>query len=141
MVRAWRAADPAPGPAGELPGGIGRAPEHVRHLGERHGEQVVQDEREPLGRGERVEHDKQGQADRVREHRLVLRIAERGGRTGPRRPGRGAGPGGRLNRSRPGVAHGLLGSAPAGPEHVQRYPGDDRRQPAAEVVDRGDLGA
>jgi hypothetical protein len=52
-----------------------RPPEHLRHLGERHREHVVQDEGEPLGGRERVEHDQQRQADRVGEHRLVLRVA------------------------------------------------------------------
>ena len=49
-IRAGRTAYPATGPAGELPRRVGRAPEHGRHLGERHREHVVQHEREPLGR-------------------------------------------------------------------------------------------
>ena len=77
---AGRAAHPAPGPAGELTRRLGRASEHRRHIGERHREHVMQHEREPLGRGEHIQHDQQGPADRVSEHRLVRRIA--GGATG-----------------------------------------------------------
>ena len=42
---------PAAGAAGELPRGGRRAPDDGRDLVERHGEHVVQHEREPLGRG------------------------------------------------------------------------------------------
>jgi hypothetical protein len=34
----------------------------------------VQDESQPLGRGQGLEHDQQGEADGVGEQRLVLRI-------------------------------------------------------------------
>ena len=65
--------DPAAGAAGELAGGGGRAVEHRGDVVERHREHVVKDEREPLGGGERVEHDEQGQTDRISEQRLLLR--------------------------------------------------------------------
>ena len=58
----------------------GRAAHDRRDLLERHGEQVVQHEREPLGRRERVQHDQQRQPDRVGQHRLVLRAGASGGR-------------------------------------------------------------
>jgi len=109
-IRAGRAADPAPGPAGQLPRRVRRAPEHGRHLGERHGEQVVQDEREPFGRRERVQHDQQREADRVREHGLVLRIA---GRPAPARPGHRAVPGRHLRGARPGITDRFLVPVPA----------------------------
>jgi len=65
---------PAPGPAGQLAGGRGGALHDGRDLVKGHGEQVVQHEREPFGRGQSVQHHEQGQADRVRQHRLVLRV-------------------------------------------------------------------
>ena len=49
-------------------------------------------------------------------------------------PGRRAVPGRHLRGARPGIADRLLVPAPARPEHVERHPGDDRRQPAAEVL-------
>ena len=70
-------AHPPPGPAGELAGGGRGALDHRRDLVERHGEHVVQHERQPLGRGERVQHDQQRQPDRVGEQRLLLGVAGR----------------------------------------------------------------
>ena len=61
-------------PAGELARRLGRAVDDRRDLVERHREHVVQHEREPLGRLERLEHDEQREADRVGQHRLVLRV-------------------------------------------------------------------
>ncbi len=57
--------DPSAGAAGELAGsGRGAVPDGGDLL-ERHGEDVVQDEGEPLGGGEDVEHHHQRRADRV----------------------------------------------------------------------------
>ncbi len=53
---------------------VGRAIEDRRDLVERHGEQVVQDEREPLGGRERLDHDVKCETDRVREHGRLLGI-------------------------------------------------------------------
>ncbi len=54
-LRRRRPLNPAARPAGELTRRIGRASDHLGDLVERHREQVVQDERETLGRLERVE--------------------------------------------------------------------------------------
>ena len=81
----------------------------------------MQHEGEPLGRGERVEDDEQGQADRVRDHGLVLGIGllvDRDDRL--REPG----------------ADEVLAARPARAQHVQADPPDDGGQPPAEVVDR-----
>jgi hypothetical protein len=48
------AADPPPGAAGQHLRRVRGSVDHWPHLGERHPEQVVQDEREPLRRRERV---------------------------------------------------------------------------------------
>src|SRR5438034_8203547 len=55
---------PPAGAAGELARRGRRAADDRGDLVERHVEHVVQDEREPLGRAERVEDDQQRQADR-----------------------------------------------------------------------------
>ena len=49
----------------------------------------------------------------------------------------GIGPGRRVvdDRLRPEAVERLLAAGPAGPEHVQADPGDDRRQPPLEAVD------
>jgi hypothetical protein len=89
------------------------------------GEHVVQHERQPLGRGQRVQHHEQRQAHRVGEHRLVFRPgAVRAARdlVGQVRPGR------------------VLAPGLAGLEHVQRDPGHDRGQPAAEVLHLAGIG-
>ena len=68
-----RAAHAAAGAAGELAcGGRGTVHDRRDRL-ERHREQVVQDEREPLRRRQRLEHDQQREADAVGQQRLVLR--------------------------------------------------------------------
>ena len=93
---------------------------------ERHGEHVVQDEREPLLGRERVEDDEQREADGVGHQRLALGLR-----------GRAAGAvAGRLHdRLRQPRADVLLAARAAGAQHVQRDARDDGRQPAAEVVD------
>ncbi len=48
-------------------------------LFERHAEHVVQDERQPLRRAERLEHHQKRQADGVGEQRLVLGVDPVGG--------------------------------------------------------------
>ena len=70
-----RALDPAAGPAGQLPGRGRGAVQDRGDLLERHGEHVVQHERQPLGRGQRVQHHQQRQPDRVGQQRLVLGVA------------------------------------------------------------------
>ena len=85
-------------------------------------EDVVEHERQALGRLERLEHDEQGGADRVGGERLALRV--RGGVVGERddRVGQPA----RLERG--------LAAALAGVEHRQAHAGGDRRQPRAHVL-------
>ena len=86
----------------------------------------MKDEREPFRWGERLEHHEQRQADRVGEQRLVLGVGAVSGVD-----------------DRVGHAHveRLLAPRSARAEHVQRHACDDRRQPAAEVLDLARVGA
>jgi hypothetical protein len=81
----------------------------------------VQHEGESLRRRERVEHDEQREADRVGQHRLVLRLG----------PALGV---------RPVQLQRLLAARAPATQHVQAHPADDRGQPAAEVVHAGGPG-
>jgi hypothetical protein len=115
---------PPPRPARQLPRSRRRLPDDRRDVLERYGEHVVQHERQPLGRRQRLQYDEQRKADRIRLHRFELRIGyvdigERGGV----------------------VADGLLGMATPQPQHVQADPPDHGRQPAAEVLDGVGVGA
>jgi hypothetical protein len=80
----------------------------------------VEDEGEPLGRGQGVQHHEEGQPDRVGEQRLVLGLEtclwtdDRVGQTG---------------------LEGLLAPPLPRAKHVQTDAGDDRRQPATHVLD------
>ena len=112
--------------ARELPRRGRRATDDRRDLVERHREHVVQHEREPLGRRQRLEHDQQREADRVGEHRLAAR---------DRRP-----PPGRDRFWQPRVQR-LLAPRLARAQHVQADARDHRRQPAAQVVDTARVGA
>ena len=125
--RRRRVAHAAPGAACELAGRLRRAVDHRRDLVEWHREHVVQHEREPFGRAERVEHDLQRDPDGVRQQRLVL----------------GVGPGHRRadERLRNEGVQRLLAARPARAEHVQADPRDDRRQPRVEAVDLRRVGA
>ena len=62
----------ASGPAGELPRRRGGPTDHRGDLLERQLEHVMEHERQPLGRGQGVEHDEERQADRVGQQRLLL---------------------------------------------------------------------
>ena len=76
-----RRADPAAGRGGQLAAG-GRGPaDDLGHVGERVAEDVMQHERDPLGRGHRLQHDQEGHADRLVEGDPVGRVG------GGRRPG------------------------------------------------------
>ena len=120
-----RAADAPPRAACELTG-RGRAPlDDRRDLLERHPEHVVQDEGEPLRRRQRVEHDEQREADRVGEQRLVLGAVRRQ----------------RDDRLRQLRADEVLATRAAGAQQVEADAGDDRRQPAAHVLDLARLRA
>ena len=112
--------DAAPRAAGELPRRLRRAIDEAGDLVERHGEHVVQHERQPLGRCERLEHHEQRQPHRVGQQRLVL----------------GLGP---VVAADDRVGHAdvqrLLAPRPARAQHVEAHPRDDRRQPRAQVLD------
>jgi hypothetical protein len=122
----WCTADAAPRTTRELAGRLGGPVDDRRDLVERDGEHVVQDEGQPFGRGQRLEHDQQRQADRVGEQRLVL----------------GVGPVCGID-DRVGNVHveRLLGPRSARAEHVQRHACHDRRQPGAKVLDLARVGA
>jgi hypothetical protein len=85
-----------------------------RDLPERHGERVVQDERELLGRGERLQHREEREADRVGQQGLVL----------------GVGPVFAVHdRLRHAHAPGLLAPGLARAQHVEANSRHDRGQP------------
>ena len=64
----------APGAAGQLlRGGFGTV-KGTGDVGKRHAEHVVQDEREPLGGSQGIEHHEQRQPDRLGEQRLVFGV-------------------------------------------------------------------
>jgi hypothetical protein len=86
----------------------------------------VQHERESLRRGQRVQHREQRQSDRIRQQRLVLGID-------PVRPVD--------ERIGKPACERLLAPRLAGAEHVQRDPGDNGRQPGAEVLEPARVGA
>ena len=117
------------GPAGQLTGG-GRGRAYDRcDLVERHPEEVVEDEGDPLAGLEPVEHDEQRDANGVGEDRLLGRVRCAGG--------------GRRDRI-PGVVRELRQVfAPGRPrtEHVETDPGDHRREPAVEVGDLAGVAA
>jgi hypothetical protein len=83
----------------------------------------VKDERQSLGRREGVEYDQERETDRVRQKRLLLGLE-------------------RVLGADDGIgqvhAAGLLATYVAGAQHVETDAGDDRRQPAAEVLDTFD---
>ena len=67
-----RALHPPAGAARELACGLRAAADDRRDLVEGQREHVVQDEREPFGGSERLEHDVEGEADAVGDQSLVL---------------------------------------------------------------------
>jgi hypothetical protein len=113
-------------PACELARGGRRAVDDRGDLVERHGEHVVQHERQALGRRQRLQHHEQGEADRVGQQRLVLGIEP-------------------LRRAHDRVGHvdveRLLAPRAPRAQHVQRHARDDRGQPTTEVVDLARLRA
>ena len=113
------------GAAGQLARRLGRSVDDRRDLVEGHGEDVVQHEREALGRAQRVEYDEQCDTDGVSEQRLVL----------------GVGP---VRRVDDGVGHvrriALLASGLAGAQHVEGHPRDHRGEPGPEVFDVARVG-
>ena len=111
----------------ELPG-RGRAALHDRRdVVERHGEHVVQHEREPLGGLQVLQDDEQGQAHRVGLKHLLRRVDMR------------QGPEHRVRDE--GVAHGLLAACGARAQEVEADAAGHRGEPAAEVLDVVRVGA
>ncbi len=120
------AAHAAPRPARELAGRVRCPADDLGDLVERHAEHVVEDEREALGRRQRLEHDEQREPERVREDRCLLGIdlvvqAH--------------------DRLRQPAADVFLSPRTAGSQHVEADAADDGRQPAAEVRDGRRIGA
>src|SRR5712691_1739669 len=68
-------ADAAAGRGGQLAGCLRRPADDAGHVREGVAEDVVEDERDPLGRGHRVEHDQEGHADRLVQRDPVGRVA------------------------------------------------------------------
>jgi hypothetical protein len=66
-----------------LPGRHRGAVDDGADLAERHSEDVVQDEREPFGGSQRVQHHHQRDTDRIGQQRLVLGVGL-AGRVGAR---------------------------------------------------------
>ncbi|EMD21640.1 hypothetical protein C791_1301 [Amycolatopsis azurea DSM 43854] len=83
----------------------------------------MQDEREPLGGSQGVQHHHQRHPDRVGQQRVVLGARMRRGGLGRQRPG------------------GLFAPDLTRLEHVQADPGDDRGQPSARVLHLAGVGA
>jgi hypothetical protein len=80
----------------------------------------VEHERQPLSRGQRVEHDQQRQTDPLGQQRLLLWVQV---------------PLGGDDRVWQVRFEGVLAAVSAGAQHVQALPGHHGGQPAAEVVD------
>ena len=114
-----RGAQAVPGPAGQLLGRGRRTVKYRADLLEGHGEDVVQDEREPLGRRQRVQDDQQGDADGIGQDRVLggIIVDPRDDRVGHVRVQRV------LAASRPGA------------QHVQAHAGHDGGEPRAQVPD------
>ena len=113
-------AGPAPGPAGQLGRRTRRGTDDRAHLVERDPEQVVQHERGPLARVQRVEHHEQREGDLVRLLRGGLRVGVEAG------------------HDRVGQVHvdRILAPGRAGAQQVEADPADHGGQPAAQVVHR-----
>jgi hypothetical protein len=69
-----------PGPSGHLAAGGRRLAQRLRDGGERHLEDIVQDERHPFSRGQAVKHDDEGEADLIVEGDPVGWVDRRGRR-------------------------------------------------------------
>jgi hypothetical protein len=93
-----------------------------RDLVEGDGEQVVQHEREPLGGRQRVEHYEQRGAHRVGQHRLAFGVHP-------------------VDRVGHVLVQQLLTPRPARLQHVETDAGDDRGQPATQVLHATGAGA
>ncbi len=114
-------------PAGKLSRRGRRAIDHRGDLLERDGEDVMENEGESLRRRELLQDHQQRESDRVGDESGVFGIALVGG-----------------SDDRVGHVDGvevLLATGLSRAEHVEADPGDDGRQPAAEVLDVVDVGS
>jgi hypothetical protein len=119
MLAVVEVLDPAPGPAGELPGGL-RGTAHDSADGvERNGEHVVEDEGHALLGRHRIEHDQQGRADRLGQDDRLRRVSF----------------GHRLVDVGDVVSEEVLGSGTAGPQAVETDPPRHGREPPGDVLD------
>ena len=109
----------AAGAAGQLACRARGTPDDGPDLVEGQVEHVVQHERDPLGGGQRLQDHQQREADRIGEQHLLL---------GARRFLAAHGRLGHVH------AHRLLAPRLPRAQHVQAYPGGDRRQPSAQVL-------
>ena len=121
-----RALDASAGTARELPRRRRRSADDRCDLVERHGEDVVQHEGDTLGGRQRIEHDQQGEPDRIAQQGFLLGIDP-------------------LLRTQDGIREvrlqGRLAPRLARSQHVEADPPDDRRQPGPQVVDLARVGA
>ena len=122
---ALRGADAAAGRGGQLAACRRGAADDLGHFGEGVAEDVVQDERDALGRGHRFEHDQERHADRLIEGDPVGRVG-RGAARPPADPLRGFG-----QRLGDPFAHVALPPGPGRAEQVQADAAGDRGQPGA----------
>ena len=122
---ALRRADAAAGRGGQLAACRRGAADDLGHFGEGVAEDVVQDERDALGRGHRFEHDEEGHADRLIQGDPVGRV-DSGAARPPADPLRGFG-----QRLGDPFAHVALPPGPGRAEQVEADAAGDRRQPGA----------
>ena len=124
-----RRADAAAGRGGQLAAGRRGAADDLGHFGEGVAEDVVQDERDALGRGHRLEHDEEGHVDRLVEGDPVGRVGRAAARPSAD-PLRAVG-----QRLRDPFAHVALPPGPRRAEQVEADATGDRRQPGAGGLD------
>ena len=120
FVRARLALDAPPGAARELAGCFRGSVDDRRDLVEGQVEHVMQHEGDAFRRGQLLQHDQHGEADRIGEHRLMLEAARVG------LADRGLGDAG---------AERILATLLAGAQHVEADAGYDGGEPAAEIAD------
>jgi hypothetical protein len=118
------AAHPPSRPAGQFLSRHRRTLDDRGDLVERHREQIVQHERDPLGGTQPVQQNKEGKSDGIGELGLTLRVA--GACGDPVEFGR---------------IDEVLGAVLARPQHVEADPTDDHGQPAGQIGDRVRVGA
>ncbi len=125
-----RGQHPAARGEGQLPAGAGRPAGDLGDVGEGKAEDVVQDERDPLGRRHRVQHDQERHADRLVQGDPVRRVRGAVDRAA-------AAPFGRLgHRFRHPLPHIAFPPGPSRAEQVETDPAGHLAQPRARHLDR-----